>query len=68
MASRTVRDIMVVDPVTVTLDTPIREVASRLVSLHLHRVVVTDGSGVRGVISTLDLVRLIADDRLSEAP
>jgi CBS domain-containing protein len=62
---RTVRDIMVVDIVTVEPDAPIGEVARVLVERHLHRVLVTEGRKVRGVISALDLVGLIADGRVA---
>jgi CBS domain-containing protein len=57
---------MVVDPVSVAPDTPLPEVARLLHTRHIHRVLVTEGKVVRGVISTLDLVRLIADGRLRE--
>ena len=40
--------------------------ARLLVTRHIHRVLVTEGETVRGVISTLDLVRLVAEDRLRE--
>ncbi len=62
--ARTVRDIMVTEVVTVSPDAPITEVARALLARHLHRVLVTVGSSVQGVISTLDLVRLIADERV----
>ena len=62
--SRAVRDIMVVDPVTVPLDAPIADVARVLSERHLHRVLVTEGTAVRGVITALDLVRLVADGKL----
>jgi CBS domain-containing protein len=67
LTGRTVRDAMVVDLVTVSPDTPVTEVARLLVARHIHRVLVTEGEKVRGVISTLDLVRLVAEDRLREA-
>ncbi|HJQ85302.1 MAG TPA: CBS domain-containing protein [Candidatus Binatia bacterium] len=67
LAARTVRDAMAADPVTVGPDTPIAEVARLLHGRHIHRVLVTEGNAVRGVISTLDLVRLVADGRLREA-
>jgi CBS domain-containing protein len=66
LGARTVRDAMAVDPVSVAPDTPLAEVARLLHARHIHRVLVTEGKAVRGVISTLDLVRLIADGRLRE--
>ncbi len=66
LAARTVRDAMVADLVTVSPDTPVAEVASLLHTHHIHRVLVTEGKAVRGVISTLDLVHLIAKGALRE--
>jgi CBS domain-containing protein len=67
LAARTVRDAMVADPVTVSAGTPIAEVARLLGTRHIHRLLVVEGKAVRGVISTLDLVRLIAEGRLGQA-
>jgi CBS domain-containing protein len=62
--AKTVRDIMVTNVVTVGPETAVAEVARVLVARHLHRMVVVDGTLVCGIISALDLVRLIADGRL----
>jgi CBS domain-containing protein len=62
--SQLVRDIMVIDPVTVAADTPIADIARVLTERHLHRVLVTEGTHVRGVITALDVVRLVADGKL----
>jgi len=67
LAARTVRDAMVTDPVTVSAGTPIAEVARLLDRRHIHRLLVVEGKVVRGMISTLDLVRLIAEGRLRQA-
>jgi predicted transcriptional regulator len=61
---RSVRDIMVRDPVTVSPEAPITEVARVLVSRHLHRVLVVAGTTVHGIISALDVVRLVAEGQL----
>jgi len=66
LTAHTVRDAMVVDPVVVPPDAPIADVARLLHERHIHRVLVTEGATLRGVISTLDLVRLIAAGRLHE--
>jgi CBS domain-containing protein len=66
LEGRTVRDAMVTDPVTVSPDTPIDVVARLLSQRHIHRVPVTTDGTIRGVISTLDLVQLIAAGRLRE--
>jgi CBS domain-containing protein len=67
LAIRTVREVMVADVVTVAPDMPISDVANVLVQRHLHRVLVTEGKAVCGMISVLDLARLIGQGRLSEA-
>jgi len=61
-----VRDVMVSSPVTVSPETPIGEVADLLVKRHLHRILVVDGKTLRGVISALDIVRLVASGKLRE--
>ena len=66
LSAHTVRDAMVVDPVVVPPDAPIADVARLMHERHIHRVLVTEGATLRGVISTLDLVRLIAAGRLHE--
>jgi CBS domain-containing protein len=66
MLGRTVGQVMVAAPITVPPDAPIHEVAEVLVRNHLHRVLVVEGQTLRGVISTLDVVRLVAGGRLAE--
>jgi CBS domain-containing protein len=66
LGAHTVRDAMIVDLVAVRPDAPIADVARLLHERHIHRVLVTEGATLRGVISTLDLVRLIAAGRLHE--
>lgn len=63
---RAVRDVMVSATVTVSPETPIEEIADLLVKHHLHRVFVTDGKTLRGVVSALDIVRLVASRKLRE--
>jgi CBS domain-containing protein len=59
-----VSDVMARHPYTVSLDQPISEVAHRLVELSVHRLPVIDGHTLVGIVSSTDLVRLIADKRL----
>ena len=61
-----VRDAMVSEVVTVPADAPLGEVARQLVSHRIHRVVVVDGGALAGIVSALDLVRLVAEGRLGE--
>jgi len=44
-------------PITVSPDTPASEVARQMVEHRIHHVVVTDDSGIAGVVSSLDFVR-----------
>jgi len=67
LTGRTVRDAMATSPVTVRADAPVAEVAVALRRRHIHRVFVLDGDALVGVISSLDLVGLIAEGRLREA-
>ncbi len=57
----TVRDIMAEAVVTVSPDTTIEDVARKMVDRHVHRVVVTEGEKVVGLISAIDMARLIAE-------
>jgi CBS domain-containing protein len=67
MQGRSARDIMAPTPIVVSPETPVREVAALLVGRHVHHVVVADAGGLRGVVSALDIVRLVTDGRLREA-
>ena len=44
-------------PITVAPDTPIGHVARLMVDQLIHHVVVVDGTGIVGVVSSLDFVR-----------
>jgi acetoin utilization protein AcuB len=63
----TVRDVMAHDPVAVRPEAPIEEVARLMVSRHVHRILVTEGDAVVGLISALDLADLVASGRLTAA-
>jgi len=62
-----VKDVMIHDLVTVAPDAPLREVAATLVERRIHRVPVVDGIRLVGIVSSLDLVRLVAEDRVRPA-
>lgn len=55
-----VRDVMRSQVVTCQLTTPIPQVAQLLLQHHIHRVIVVDGERPVGIISSLDLVKLLA--------
>lgn len=63
LSKLTVSDLMVKDVVAVRADSTVSEVASLMTERHIHRVVVTNDDELQGVITTLDLVRLLADGR-----
>lgn len=67
MEGRTVRDVMAPTTVVVSPETPIDEVADLLVRRHVHRVLVANATGLRGVISALDILRWVAGGQLREA-
>lgn len=66
MEGRAVRDVMTPSPLVVSPEAPIDQVADLLVRRHVHRVLVADAAGLHGVISALDVLRLVADGRLRE--
>ena len=55
-----VRDIMTRRPLTVSPDAEIREAAQQMLYADVHRLFVTSGDQVVGVISTTDIVRAVA--------
>lgn len=63
LGRRKVRDAMVPEPVTVSPGTPVREVARIMVEQHLHRILVTDAGKLVGIITSLDIARLVATGR-----
>ena len=67
VAAMTVRDIMASEIVAVSPDDPIRDVAQVLVRGRMHRLLVTEGRRLVGIVTTLDLVRAIANGRLVAA-
>ena len=59
-----VRDIMTRRPLTVAPDTEVREAAQQMLYADVHRLFVTAGDEVVGVISTTDIVRAVAGGNL----
>ena len=64
--SLTVANVMSDRPFSVRHDSPIREVADLFIKHGVHRLPVTDHGQLIGVISTTDLVRLIASGQFVE--
>ena len=57
-----VRDIMTPTVFAVEADAPVSHVARSMLDGHLHRLLVIEGQKVVGIISTSDLLRLLADE------
>jgi predicted transcriptional regulator len=62
-----VRDVMSRQLFKVAPDQPLRFVAQTMVDNHIHRVLVTDDDRLLGLVTALDLVRLVATGRLKPA-
>ncbi|HSK46634.1 MAG TPA: CBS domain-containing protein [Coriobacteriia bacterium] len=56
----TVADVMTEDPVTVSADAPLEDLASRLSEQDISRLPVLDGDRLIGIVSKHDIVRAIA--------
>ena len=67
LEGRTVRDAMTESPLSVSPETPLEEVARILVQRHLHHVLVVENGLLRGIVSALDIVRMVAERRLVES-
>jgi CBS domain-containing protein len=59
MGGLTVADAMTTDPVVVSAETPVPEIARLLRDRQIHRVLVTNGDALDGIVSTFDLIRLL---------
>jgi len=60
-----VRDLMSQHLVVVSADDSLTVLAQRFVEHHIHRVLVVDHGRLEGIVSTLDLVKLFADKRVT---
>jgi CBS domain-containing protein len=59
-----VKDVMSRTPVTVSPDDPVRDVAKAMVERNIHRLPVISNGRLLGIITSLELVGLIADGRV----
>jgi CBS domain-containing protein len=60
-----VRDIMTTSLIVVPPDHPVRDIARGLLAGGVHRVLVTEGRRLLGLVTTLDLVRVAAESRFT---
>lgn len=63
----TVADVMVHELVRVGPDEPVGGVARTMLERRVHRLLVTEGDELLGLVSSLDLVRLLAEERVRPA-
>jgi predicted transcriptional regulator len=61
-----VRDIMTPILLSVDENTPVREIAKTMMAEHLHRIFVTLGGKITGIITTYDLLKIIADRDMTQ--
>jgi tRNA nucleotidyltransferase (CCA-adding enzyme) len=64
MESLRVADVMVTSVITVGPDAPLESVARALVEHRIHRLPVVEEGRLVGLVSSTDLVRLVAEGRL----
>lgn len=58
-----VRDMMIDDLICVAPDASLAAVARRMLERRIHRILVTEGDRLLGIVTSLDLVQLFADGR-----
>lgn len=67
LGSIRVRDVMSQTPVTVSPEDPVSRVAQLMVEHQFHRIPVTRDGQLVGIITSLDLVRLLAEESAAPA-
>ena len=67
LAQRRVRDAMTHELIAVPPTASLQEIARLMVARHIHRLLVTEGPKLLGLISSSDLMQMIAQGRLREA-
>ena len=59
ISAATVAQAMIKNPVTVTADTPVSEIASLMVEKHFHTIPVVDGKKLLGIIGKEDVLKTL---------
>jgi CBS domain-containing protein len=59
IAAGTVGQAMVADPVTVTPDTPVSDIAAMMVERHFHTIPVVESGKVLGIVGKEDVLRTL---------
>ena len=65
LEAMTVGDVMIHDVVSVARDAPVAEAARLMVERNVHHLPVVDGTQLVGVVTSLDLSRLVAEGAVS---
>ncbi|OGF98157.1 MAG: hypothetical protein A3F83_08335 [Candidatus Glassbacteria bacterium RIFCSPLOWO2_12_FULL_58_11] len=63
----TVRQIMTTDPITVEENIRIEQLAGTMVEKGIHRLIVTKGKSVVGIVSTLDILHFVSGKEKDES-
>jgi CBS domain-containing protein len=58
-----VQDVMIENPVSIPPNMPVDKLAAEMVSRHVHSLLVVEGESLVGILTSLDLVRLVAEGR-----
>ena len=59
ISAATITQAMIKNPVTVTADTPVSEIASLMVEKHFHTIPVVDGKKLLGIIGKEDVLKTL---------
>ena len=59
-------DIMTKDPITANENTPVEEMADKMIINNIHRLIISKGSEIAGIITTIDLLYGIAKRNKNE--
>lgn len=58
-----VKDVMTPILITAGEETPVDELASLMLQKHVHRIIITKDDQVRGIVTTMDMLKLLATPR-----
>jgi predicted transcriptional regulator len=61
-----VRDIMTPIVLSVDEQTPVQDIADVMMKEHLHRIFITKGRKITGIVTTYDMLKLISDTELTK--
>ncbi|PCI08009.1 MAG: hypothetical protein COB02_01775 [Candidatus Cloacimonadota bacterium] len=56
-----VKDVMTKSVITINKSVSVEEAANKILSNHIHRLIVTDGQKINGIVSSTDILKAILD-------